>query len=265
VPGAKIVILKTKLDLNDFASVRDFAAEVRQKYSRLDALCLNAGRGGAKGDPRDVTKDGHESVMQVNATSHFLLTAELMPLLKKSPAARVVSQSSGARFEAKKEKFQDIDGTDATVFSAWDQYALSKAANVLFTRTLNERLMADKVDNVVALVVDPGFACTGVNFQHDLSKSLMGLVSGFTRVMHNLLGHHAADGALPMVLATIDEAPPRNTWYTPAKKSLSGPPVRMDPKTGGKPDKDPLNADIYPKSICDSFWTQACAHTQAKL
>ena len=31
----------------------------------LDVLCLNAGRGGAKGDPRDET-DGMESIMLTN-------------------------------------------------------------------------------------------------------------------------------------------------------------------------------------------------------
>eukprot|EP00928_Gymnodinium_smaydae_P063856 TRINITY_DN47337_c0_g1_i1.p1 TRINITY_DN47337_c0_g1~~TRINITY_DN47337_c0_g1_i1.p1 ORF type:complete len:397 (-),score=81.24 TRINITY_DN47337_c0_g1_i1:145-1335(-) len=265
VPGAKIFVPTTKLDLGDFDSVRAFAAEVLAKYKRLDALCLNAGRGGAKGDPRDVTKDGHEAIMQVNATAHFLLTVLLMPLLEASPSARIVSQSSGARFEAKKDKFQDIDGTDASTFSAWDQYALSKAANALFTRAMNERLIAKGVNNVVALVVDPGFACTGVNFQHDLSKSMFGLASGFTRILHNLLGHHAADGALPMVLAAIDSAPLRNTWYTPKTASIFGPPVRMDPKKGGKPSKDPLNDDVYPKTIADAFWAQAAKHTSARL
>ena len=64
-------------------------------------------------------------------------------------------------------------------------------------------------DQVIALVVDPGLACTGVNFQHDLTSSMLGLASGFTRVMHNIAGHHAADGALPMVLAAIDPYPQR--------------------------------------------------------
>ena len=53
----------------------------------------HVGRGGGKSDPRDVTKDNREAVMQINSTSQFLLTAELMPLLKASPAARIVSQS----------------------------------------------------------------------------------------------------------------------------------------------------------------------------
>ena len=82
----------------------------------IDVLALNAGRGGGAKDPRDQTDDGCEAIMQVNALSHALLTHEIMPLLRASPSARVVSQTSGARFGAKPEKAQDINGTDAANF-----------------------------------------------------------------------------------------------------------------------------------------------------
>ena len=123
-PAAKVRVSKLPLDLGSFKSVRSFAAECKGRLGQLDLLCLNAGRelctqspiptqlefyghisdrrlvstgGGSKGDPRELTEDGVESIVQVNALAHFLLTAELMPLLLKSSAARVVSQSSGAR------------------------------------------------------------------------------------------------------------------------------------------------------------------------
>mmetsp|Transcript_132946 Transcript_132946/g.413356 ORF Transcript_132946/g.413356 Transcript_132946/m.413356 type:complete len:402 (+) Transcript_132946:36-1241(+) len=264
VPNAKVVVPEAKLDLGDFASVRAFASAVRSSYGRLDVLCLNAGRGGSKDDPRDESVDGHESIMQVNATGHLLLTVELLPLLRTSPAARVVSQSSGARHSAKPEKIRDIDGTDATAFSAFDQYCLSKACNALFTKALNERLAAQGIDNVVAVMSDPGFACTGVNFQHDLTKSLLGAVGGFTKVMHNLAGQHAADGALPMALAAVDPEAKRNDWYT-AAQGLVGPPKRGDPRSEGKPAQEPLNDDVYPQALRDSFWSQACEHSRANL
>ena len=136
---------------------------------------------------------------------------------------------------------------------------------MLFTRALNERLVAEGVSNVVALVADPGLACTGVNFQHDLTKSMFGGPGGFTKILHNVAGHHAADGALPMVLAAIDPSAARNSWYTPMKDSVYGPPVKMDPKKGGKAATDPLNADVYPKAVADSFWAQASEHTRARL
>ena len=85
---------------------------VRAEEPRLDALCLNAGRGGAAGDPREVTVDGREAVMQVNALSHHLLTAELLPLLLASPGpgpARVCFHSSSARFNAEPADLDDPD------------------------------------------------------------------------------------------------------------------------------------------------------------
>ena len=95
--GGSVRMSKAPLDLMSFASVRKFAASCREELSQIDLLCLNAGRGGSKGDPIEVTADGCEAIVQVNALSHFLLTAELFPLLRASPEARIVSQSSGAR------------------------------------------------------------------------------------------------------------------------------------------------------------------------
>jgi len=264
VPGAKVVMPEAKLDLGSFESVRAFAAAVRQSRGRLDLLCLNAGRGGSKSDPRDVSADGHEAIVQVNATGHLLLATELMDLLRASSSARIVSQSSGARHFAKKEKVYDLDGTNAAAFNAFDQYCLSKACNALFTKALNERLAERGIDNVVALMSDPGLACTGVNFQHDLSKSLLGALGGMTRILHNLAGHHAADGALPMVLAAVDPAAQRSDWYTTAQGAF-GPPRRGDPRRDGTPAKEPLNEDVYPRPFRDAFWEQACAHAHAKL
>ena len=77
---------------------------MRAEHDTLEVLCLNAGRGGAKGDPRDET-DGMESIMLTNVYGHFLLAAELMPLLKAAnDGARIVTQSSGARNFAIPEK-----------------------------------------------------------------------------------------------------------------------------------------------------------------
>ena len=80
----------------------------------LDVLCLNAGRGGAKDDARDEI-DGMETIMLCNVYGHMVLAAELMPLLKATPASRIVTQSSGARHLAKPEKLLDLDGAVASV------------------------------------------------------------------------------------------------------------------------------------------------------
>lgn len=156
--------------------------------------------------------------MQVNITSHFILALELLPLLRASPSARIVVQSSGARYFSKIEKVGDIDGADQGNFDAFDQYTMSKAACAVFVQVLAQKMAAAGITNVMSLVVDPGLASTGVNIQHDLAKSLH-LAEGAgmdidTNQMHDAMGHHAADGALPMAMASIDPAASSGDWYT---------------------------------------------------
>ena len=97
VPGAMITVPDINLDLEVLQSVRTFARVVKLQFDRIDLLCLNAGRGGSKADAREQTADGLEAIMQVNVLSHHLLTAELLPLLRASPAARVIAQTSRQR------------------------------------------------------------------------------------------------------------------------------------------------------------------------
>ena len=99
------------------------------EFDTLEVLCLNAGRGGAAGDPRDET-DGMESIMLTNVYGHFTLLSALMPLLKAADAARVVTQSSGARFRAKPEKVHDLDGTNKEVFNNFDQCVPHRVATL---------------------------------------------------------------------------------------------------------------------------------------
>ena len=83
----------------------------------------------------------------------------------------MVSQTSDARFSAPATKLGDLGGADAARFSGFDQYCLSKAARVLFTQALNDRLQAAGQAHVVACVSDPGLASTGVSVQHQLAIS----------------------------------------------------------------------------------------------
>ena len=240
----------------------------------LALLCLNAGRGGSARDPRERTADGVESIMQVNALSHFLLAAELMPLLRAAAAAggaRVVSQSSGARklwhrvspAEAHARLAGDLSGDAAEAagkFDAWQQYCLSKAANCLFTIALNERLAAAGGARIVALASDPGLCSTGVNVQHNLGFSLMNAPDGVlpTTTMHDLAGHHAADGALNMALACVDKDAAPNSFYSPAGTN-TGAPRRNSPASLASAE----NAHLDPMNEGRSKWADVRATARA--
>eukprot|EP00928_Gymnodinium_smaydae_P024980 TRINITY_DN20049_c0_g2_i3.p1 TRINITY_DN20049_c0_g2~~TRINITY_DN20049_c0_g2_i3.p1 ORF type:complete len:428 (+),score=41.57 TRINITY_DN20049_c0_g2_i3:178-1284(+) len=258
VPNSSIIVPSVPLDLRSFQSVRDFASDMKKTQASIDVLCLNAGRGGGSSDPREATDDGHEAIVQVNTTSHFLLVAELFPLIQASTQAKVIAQSSGARFNANPSQVQDLDGTNPATFNAWSQYSLSKACMCTIALALNDRLRASNIQNVMALACEPGLTSTGVNIQHDLAKTL-----GFpgkaktTNDFHDLAAHHAADGALPMVLACLlgqaddfFEGGGRNA------SSLSEAAFRIRPDR-----RDPM---CWPKHINDAFWQAATQMTGAR-
>ena len=81
------------LDLKSFDSVRQAAAETKKTLSHIDICILNAG---IMLVPVELI-DGIESEQYVNHFSHFLLLAQLYPLLQAAPGRpRVVSLSSAA-------------------------------------------------------------------------------------------------------------------------------------------------------------------------
>lgn len=135
-----------RADLATQAAVRRLAAEIESAYDRLDVLAHNAG---LSAQERTITADGVELTLAVNHLAPYLLTHELMDLLRGTPAARVVVTASGVHARG------EIDFDDlrlARGYGALDAYARSKLANVLFTFEL-----ADRLDGVVANCFHPGF------------------------------------------------------------------------------------------------------------
>jgi NAD(P)-dependent dehydrogenase (short-subunit alcohol dehydrogenase family) len=92
--GTPTVIETIPCDLQDMASVHEAISIIKSKYDKIDVLCNNAGVMALE----DVaTKDGYDVQMQTNHLSHFLLTKELLPLIRKSTDGRIVNHSSVAR------------------------------------------------------------------------------------------------------------------------------------------------------------------------
>jgi len=120
-------------DFAELAQVRRLAAELKEKYPRIDVLANNAG--GIMGD-RQLTVDGHEKTFQVNHLAPFLLTTELLDVLTASHTKVIntssVANSIFARF--------DIDDLDAErKYSTNRAYGNAKLANILFTSELHRR------------------------------------------------------------------------------------------------------------------------------
>lgn len=121
-------------DLASLAEVRRLAATVRARTDRLDILINNAGVGTA-GDERQTSADGYELRFAVNYLAGFLLTSELLPLLKASAPARIVNVASAGQ--------QAIDFGDVMLtrgYSGVRAYCQSKLAQILFTVDLAGQL-----------------------------------------------------------------------------------------------------------------------------
>jgi len=142
-----------QLDVASLSSIREFAVRFGGKYQKLDVLINNAGLmcGGRK-----ETGDGFNRVMATNYLGPFLLTNLLLPLLKQTEEARIISVSSVAHLWGR------IDLGDFNFKKRWvstGPYASSKLALILFTQELSERL---KGTNITANALHPGVVATNI-------------------------------------------------------------------------------------------------------
>lgn len=142
-----------QVDLASLSSIREFTRHFSNRYQQLNVLINNAGVYCAK---RGETKDGFEKTMGINYLGPFLLTNLLLPLLKKTPEARIVNVSSNAYFQGK------IDLNNLHLkkrYQGFKAYSASKLAIVLFTLELAERL---KDTGVTVNALHPGHVATDI-------------------------------------------------------------------------------------------------------
>lgn len=146
-------------DLASLAAVRGLGAAVREIVGAgaLDALINNAG---TVSSWHQVTPDGYELQFAVNHLAPFLLTHELMPLLKRAPAARVVTVSSGSH---RRTRIRWRDVMFRRGYRVLAAYKQSKLANVLFTAGFN-RFVGPRT-GVRALAADPGLVNTPIGLK----------------------------------------------------------------------------------------------------
>src|ERR671910_2441698 len=138
------------LDLASFRSISWFAADVLDRFDRLDVLIENAGLFLYR---RAQTEDGFEATFGINHLGHFLLTDLLLERLRASAPSRVVVVASDAHKGARRGL--DFDDLQAERGYRWmDAYNKSKLANIYFARELARRLDGSAV-TVNAL--HPGF------------------------------------------------------------------------------------------------------------
>ena len=160
-------------DLSSMDSIRRFAKEFKKKYDRLDVLVNNAG---ALFNKRDVTPEGFERTLAVNYLGPFLLTHELLDLLKSSAPSRIINVSSGLAKNGKVDlddlqSEKNYSGTKAYSRVRAPVYSNTKLMLMMYTYELSRRL---KGSGVTANVLMPGFVATNLGKNSgSLTSSIM--------------------------------------------------------------------------------------------
>jgi NAD(P)-dependent dehydrogenase (short-subunit alcohol dehydrogenase family) len=208
VDGADVELLQ--LDLSSLAAVEDAATRLKAQASQLDILINNAG---VMMPPKSKTEDGFELQLGVNHLGHFALTAHLMPLLAKAPAARVVTVSSIAHRRGRID-FDDLQADHS--YGAEKRYGQSKLANLLFTFELDRRLR-EQGASISAVAAHPGVA------QTELSRHLPAIARVFMPVV-GLALNTAEQGSWPSLMAATAPDVSGGDYYGPQRfNELSGP------------------------------------------
>jgi uncharacterized oxidoreductase len=132
-PGMKSLTL----DIESKASISEFAANVSEQFPNLNVLMNNAGimRMEKLEDQPDDLADA-ESMVVTNLLGPIRLTAALLPLLKRQPAATIINVTSGLAF---------------VPLAPTPTYCATKAALHSYTQSLRYQLKSTSIE-VVELI-----------------------------------------------------------------------------------------------------------------
>ena len=147
------------MDMASLDSVRTAGEALAAEGKPLDVLLNNAGLINMS---RKETVDGFEETLAVNHFAPFLLTGLLLPLLQKSPGARIVNVASDAHSFVKGMGFDDMQATQG--YKTFREYGRSKLANILFTRYLAQQLQDQ---DITVNCLHPGAVSTSLGTQNN--------------------------------------------------------------------------------------------------
>ncbi len=217
-PAANVELLLA--DLSSQASVRALAGEVRARHPRLHVLVNNAAVVPAA---RRLTVNGFEEAFAVNHLAPFLLTNLLRDPLLAAGSARVVTVSSEAHRMLPAVEWDNLQGERR--FRGFRAYALSKLANVLFTRELARRFAGT---GVTANALHPGVVNTGVWRE---ARGVLGVLVGLGKPF--MISPDR--GAAPVVrLVIAPELAGRSGLYFDRERERAPSPAALDDATAAR-------------------------------
>jgi len=151
-----LIAKSVHLDLNDANSIAAAAEALRAEHGRLDVLVNNAGIVDAEdGPPTEAAPDAVRRIMDTNFIGTLAVTQAMLPLLRLSPAGRIVNLSSSLGSLT-------LNGDPSSPYYAARLmgYNASKAALNMLTVQLAQEL---KDTNIVVNSISPGYVKTDLN------------------------------------------------------------------------------------------------------
>jgi NAD(P)-dependent dehydrogenase (short-subunit alcohol dehydrogenase family) len=230
--GQHIDVRFIQVDLGVLASVRHAAKQLLNTTPVIDALICNGAI--AQVAKQHLTVDGFESQLGVNHFGHFLLCGLLFDRINEAKGRIVMVGSNAYKMGLKRIKFEDLNFDKK--YTAWDSYAQSKLAQMMFGYELQRRIKAAG-KNVEVQVCHPGASRTNL---------LMDTASTFNKMlwalMSRIIAQSAEKGAWPEVMCATEQGLQTATLYGPTKRANTVGPVDQN-----KLDSIALNQDMAAK------------------
>lgn len=206
-------------DLSEPKSIKQAVTEIKKKYSSLNALINIAAVFSAN---RKENSQGYEFMFATNHLGPFILTNELLDLLKVGKPARVVTVSAPS---TTKVNFEDIHGKDKFSAGFLGVFGATKMMNILFTYALARRLEGT---GVTTSVYHPGL------MKSDLTNEMPALMNWFFK----LISSEPTKAAIMLSSLAIDKV----------YENSNGTFIKFD----GKEIKS--NAYSYDKEVQERLW-----------
>lgn len=196
------------VDLGNLAEVKSFGKKMCQQLDRLDILINNAGVMMPK--QRTLTSDGFELQFGTNYLAHFALTSELLPLLKKTKGARVVTLGTlPGNFSI---DFENLQAEKS--YSAWTAYNQSKLAEIIFALHL-QRLSEQNNWGISSMGAQPGLVATGLVTKEAGSDTTLMAIGRVIFKIFPFVRQTADKGALSTLYAATDPHAKGGVLYGP--------------------------------------------------
>ncbi|QDT10807.1 SDR family oxidoreductase [Planctomycetes bacterium K23_9] len=224
-----------RMDLAVLVSVREAAADVLKKVPGIDALICNAAI--AQVAQQEITVDGFESQLGVNHFGHFLLCGLLFDRVEKSEGRIVVVGSNAYKMGLKRIQFEDLNFNNN--YTAWNSYAQSKLAQMMFAYEMQGRVQAAG-KNVTVQVCHPGASRT--NLLKDTASTFNKIVWS---ILSRVIAQSAEKGSWPEVMSATEAEVESGRLYGPTKRS----------QTVGPIDECPLNECALDREAAAKLWT----------